>query len=144
MTVQTFDPKDLAVTVDGQLLSGFGEELISAERDNPQVDDLAGAQGDVARVMTNDKRGSVTLTLLQTSPANLILSNLWNADGVDGANIIFPFLAKDNRGSDVISAEDAWISEGPTVVYSKNVEERAWIIRCGKLDMVIGGVPDVA
>ncbi len=144
MTVQTYDPKDVAVSIDGKLITGFGEDMISAERENPQVDDLSGAQGDVARVMTNDKRGTVTITLLQTSPSNLILSDLANLDGVDGANKVFPLMIKDNRGDDIIQAEDAWISQPPRTVYNKSVEAREWTIRAGKLEMVIGGIPDVA
>lgn len=144
MTVQTYDPKDVAVSIDGRLLTGFGEDMITAERENPQVDDLSGAQGDVARVMTNDKRGTVIITLLQTSPSNLILSDLANLDGVDGANKVFPLMIKDNRGADIIQAEDAWVSQPPRTVYNKNVESREWTIRAGKLEMVLGGVPDVA
>ncbi len=144
MTVQTYDPKDIAVIVDGNVISGFGEEVVAAERENPQVDDLSGAQGDVARVMTNDKRGTITITLLMTSPSNLILSKLANLDGVDQANKVFAFQIKDNRGADIISAEDAWISQPPRTVYDKTVQTREWTIRAAKLDMVIAGIPDVA
>ena len=122
MTVQTYDPKDVFITVGGRILTGFAEEMITAERENPQVDDLAGAQGDVARVITNDKRGSITVTLLPTSPSNLILSDLVNADGVNGGNSVFPLIIKDNRGDDSLSAEDAWITNPARVVYNKNVE----------------------
>lgn len=144
MTVQTYDPKDVTVSVDGQILTGFGEEVVAAERENPQVEDLAGAQGDVARVMTNDKRGVITISLLPTSPSNLILSNLANLDGVDGANKIFPLIIKDNRGADVLQAEDAWISQPPRTVYNKNIEIREWTLRAGKLEMVIAGITEVA
>ncbi len=140
MTVQTYDPKDVAVSVDGQLLSGFGEEVVSAERENPQVDDLSGAQGDVTRVMTNDKRGTITISLLQSSPSNLILSNLANLDGVDQANKIFPVVIKDNRGADVLQAEDAWISQPPRTVYNKSVETREWTLRAARLEMVVAGI----
>ncbi len=144
MSVQTYDPKDLAVTVDGRILTGLGEEMIAAERLNPQVESVAGAQGDVARAMTNDKRGSVTIQVLATSPANLILSDIVNDDGVNGSNRIFPLLVKDNRGSDVLGAEDAWIENPPRTVYSKTIEMREWVIQCAQLDMVIGGIPTVA
>lgn len=144
MTAQTFDPKDVTVTVDGKIITGFAEEMVSAERENPQVDDLSGAQGDVARVITNDKRGIITISLLPTSPSNLILSDLMNLDGVNQANVIFPLVIKDNRGSDLISAEDAWITQPPRTVYNKSIETREWTIRAAKLDMVIAGIQPVA
>ncbi len=144
MTVQTYDPKDMAVIVDGKVLTGFGEDVVTAERENPQVDDLSGAQGDVSRVMTNDKRGVITIHLLPTSPSNLILSDLANSDGVNGANRIFPLVIKDNRGADVLQAEDAWVSQPPRVIYNKSIEVREWTLRAAKLEMVVAGVPDVA
>jgi hypothetical protein len=144
MTVQTYDPKEVAVIVNGQLLTGFSEEIVRAERDNPQVDSLSGAQGDVARVITNDKRGTITVSLLPTSPSNLILSNLANSDGVDGANTVFSFMIRDNRGDDLIQAEDAWVSQPPTVTYNKRIEAREWTFAAAKLEMFIGGIPIAA
>lgn len=144
MAVQTYDPKDIALTLDGQLLSGFAEDIVAAERENAQVDDLSGAQGDVTRVMTNDKRGTVTISLLPTSPSNLILSNLANADGVGQVNKVFPIIIKDNRGDDLLQGEDAWVSQPPRVVFNKSIETREWTIRVARLEMVVGGIPDEA
>ncbi len=149
MTIQTYDPKDINVSIDGSIITGFAEEFVSAERENPQTDDAAGAQGDVVRVITNDKRGTVTLTLWLTSPSNLVLSGLVNSDAdvagkAASEDSIFPLTIKDNRGDDVVSAENAWITGPPRIVWSKSVESREWTIRCAKLDMVVGGIAAVA
>ncbi len=146
MSVQTYDPKDISVSVDGAVITGFAEEFLTAERENPQTDDGVGAQGDVVRVITNDKRGTVTLTLLPTSPSNLVLSDLVNGDadvpgeGPDGDSV-FPLIVKDNRGDDLIGAEDAWLTGPARVVWNKTVEGREWSIRCAQLDMKVGGIP---
>lgn len=144
MTVQTYDPKEISVSVNGLLITGFAEEFLRAERENAQIDDLSGAQGDVTRVHTNDKRGTVIITLLSTSPSNLVLSDLVNSDGIDGAQSIFSLLVKDNRGDDKIQAEDAWVTQPAAIVYNKGVEGREWTIRAAKLEITPGGIPDTA
>jgi hypothetical protein len=144
MTVQTYDPKEVSVTLNNQLITGFAEDMITAERDNDQTDDMSGAQGDVQRVLTHDKRGLITLTLLPGSPSNLILSNLVNSDGVDGNQSIFPILIKDNRGDDKVQGENAWVRKPPRAVFNKGIEGREWEIRVANLEMVIGGIPETA
>ena len=144
MSVKTIDPKDYAVTADGNVITGFGDTLITAERQNPQVTSTAGAQGDVARAIVNDKRGNIVVTLLQTAPANLIFSKLMNKDGVDGGNSVFAFMDKDNRGDDNIGSEDTYITLPPRTVFSNQVEMREWTLESAKLDVKLGGIPDVA
>ncbi len=137
--VDTYDPKDIIVIAAGAIITGYAQDsFVTVERESNQVEDEAGAEGDVVRRLTNDRRGSITITLLQTSRSNLIFSALARADELSG-NGIFPVLVKDNRGNDLHIAPNSWIQKMPTTAYRAGVEGREWIIRTGNLQMVVGG-----
>ena len=140
MAAETYDPKDITASVDGNKISGFAEQMITAERESDQVVDEAGAQGDVTRVITNDRRGNITITLLPTSPSNLLLSERVNGDAANGVDRRFSILIKDQRGKDLVSASDCWIRKPPRMVWNKGVEAREWAIRAADLHITAGGV----
>lgn len=137
--IDTYDPKDIIFIVAGSIITGFGPNtIILVDREANQVEDEVGAEGDVARRITNDRRGSITATLLQTSPSNLILSGLARVDELTG-NGIFPVLCKDNRSNDLFLAPNTWIQKMPQTTYSAGIETREWVFRSGNLQMVVGG-----
>lgn len=137
--VDTIDPKDVILTVDGKIITGYSQDTyIEVDRDSNQVEDEVGAEGDVVRRITNDRRGTITITLLQTSPSNLILSALARLDEISGAGI-FAVIIKDNRGNDLHMAPNSWIQKMPRTVYRAGVEVRAWPLRTNNLQMIVGG-----
>lgn len=136
--IDTIDPKDVTVMVAGFVLEGFAEDKIVVEREANQIEDEIGTDGDVVRRVTNDKRGSFTITLLQTSRSNLVLTNLARADELSG-NGIFPVIIKDNRGNDVHLGASCWIQKIPSAAYGAAVETRAWVIRTNNLNATLGG-----
>lgn len=137
--VDTYDPKDVILVVAGAIITGYAQDtFIQVEREANQVEDEVGAEGDVVRRITNDKRGTITATLLQSSRSNLILSGLARLDELNG-NGIFPVIVKDNRGQDLHLAPNSWIQKMPTVTYRAGVEGRVWLIRTSNLQMVVGG-----
>lgn len=136
--VDTIDPKDVSVIVSGKIIGGFAEDQIAVDRESNQIEDEIGADGDVARRVTNDRRGTITITLLQTSRSNLILSGLAVADELSGS-VIFPVVIKDQRGNDVHIAANAWVQKMPRTVYRMGIESRVWTLRTNYLNMFVGG-----
>lgn len=137
--VDTYDPKDIILTVAGSIITGFAQDsFLEVDRESNQVEDEVGADGDVARRITNDKRGNITITLLQTSRSNLILSGLARIDELSG-DALFPVLIKDNRGSDLHLAPNSWVMKQPRTVYRSGIEGREWILRTNNLQMIVGG-----
>lgn len=137
--VDTIDPKDVILTVDGKIITGYGQDTyIEVDRDSNQVEDEVGAEGDVTRRITNDRRGTITISLLQTSPSNLILSTLARLDEISGDGI-FAVIIKDNRGNDLHMAPNSWIQKMPRVTYRAGVEVRVWPLRTSNLQMIVGG-----
>lgn len=136
--VDTIDPKDVTVTVAGSIIDGFAQDQIVVDRESNQVEDEIGADGDVARRITNDRRGTITITLLQTSRSNLVLSGLAVADELSGT-VTFPVVIKDQRGNDLHIAANAWIRKMPRTVYRMGVESREWQLRTNYLNMLVAG-----
>ena len=138
MSVQTYDPKEIIVSVNGQIITGFSEDVVTVSRVEDAVTDEVGADGEVIRILSNDRRGTISISLLAVSASNLVLSIIANADELGGGNVI-PILIKDNRGLDIHVGAEAWIVKQPDAVYNKSSEPRVWEFRVADLRMVLGG-----
>jgi hypothetical protein len=139
MSVKNFDPSKVRITFAGSPLNGFADgTFITATRRNPTWDMKAGADGEVARSKSNDKTGSVVLTLLQSSQSNDILSALQLTDELTG-NGVGPILIQDLNGTTLVQGETAFIEKPADVTLSKEVEAREWTILVGELNMLVGG-----
>lgn len=141
--METYDPKlytviVAAVPVDAEAYADG--EFIKLERDTDKFTDVAGTGGGVARAKQHDDRATCTLTLLQTSPMNAVLSTLANLDAnTDGGQGVGPFALKDRGGSTAHAASKCWIARMPDVTLEKGVTARQWKIRIAKLNQFEGG-----
>lgn len=138
MAIETYNPKDIDIIIAGVIMSGFSDDKVRVFRESDAWEDEAGADGEVVRYATNDKRGEIEITLQQTSSSNLVLSGLAKADELSGAGT-FPAIVKDNRGNDLHVAPTAWIKQIPEAKYSKGVNTRVWRIRTDNLTNFLGG-----
>lgn len=137
--MQTFDPKLVVLTFMGVPITGYADDtFINAERDEDAFNKNVGAQGDVARVKTNNKSGSVTIVLQQTSLSNDFLSGIAAVDENLGTGV-GPLMGKDIGGTTVMFSAAAWIRKLPATPMSKELQTREWIIDCGKLELNVGG-----
>lgn len=74
---KTYNPKDCVTTInDNYCLSGYGQSMISGARDNPLGSVTEGVQGDAVINMSAKNLGTMTVTLLATSPSNAFLMNM--------------------------------------------------------------------
>lgn len=141
--METYDPKLYTVVVAALPIDAEGYadgEFIKVERDTDGWTDVAGTGGGVARAKQHDKRATVTLTLLQTSPMNAVLSTLAVLDDEsDNGAGVGPFLLKDRGGLSVYAAAACWVARMPDVTLEKNVVARQWKIRIAKLKAFEGG-----
>lgn len=80
MSVAQYDAKNVAITVDGIYLTGFGEDtMVTAEKMEDRSTYSVGAQGDVVQNIVNNPLGEVVITLAQTSPHIAYLNDLANS-----------------------------------------------------------------
>jgi len=126
MSVRTYDPASVSVLIGGVPISGFADgTFISVERNNPKFQMVSGADGIVSRSKSNDKTGTMTLTLAQTSPSNDVLEGIAALDELSSTGIV-PVMVKDNSGRSVHFAGNAWIQQDPTAEFGKELSNREW------------------
>lgn len=99
-----------------------------------------GADGEVARSRSNDRRHKVEITLMQTSDANILLSALHQLDinAPNGSGVAALFI-KDMSGTSLHIAPEAWITKSPEVSYGPEVEMRTWELEAANMVDIVGG-----
>jgi hypothetical protein len=139
MATRTYSAKEVIATVNGVIISGFADgDSIVVEFNDDAWRDAAGNDGEVARSKVNDPRGTITLTLLQTSISNDFLNGLATVDQLTGLAQLSVQI-RDLRGTSLAFSNDAWILRTPTKTYGRDVGNTEWPIRCGNLQSSIGG-----
>lgn len=114
--------------------SGFADgEFVRMEQESDDFTDVNGTDGEVTRSKTNDRRVTITITLMQTSEGNSKLSaiNILDRRANNGAGV-GPFLLKDRSGT-AIAGGSCWIAKPPSTVYGREATAREWKLR-GILD----------
>ena len=76
MVLATYDAKDTSIVVDSTYITGLGEDMISAEKDEDFFSTSVGAQGDVVKSQINNTLGTVTIYVQPTSPQKKFLLGL--------------------------------------------------------------------
>ena len=142
MPVRTFDPKQVAVLVNGIPIRGFADgTMIAVARSNDLFEKSSGADGVVTRVKSNDLSGTIDMTLAQTSPSNDVLTGINKNDELSNTGIV-PVSITDLSGRSVYVTAFAWIRKPADAEFSKTVSNREWGFDCADLDMFSGGNPD--
>ena len=96
--LKKYDPKDIIITVGPHIVSGYADgTFVSVARQGDSFSSIAGADGEVARARSNDKRGTITLTLMQTSRTNAYLSGLVAVDEETGNGVV-PVTVRNAKG----------------------------------------------
>jgi hypothetical protein len=128
-TFKTYDPKDITVTVDGTLLSGFASDAkVSIEFDNEFFTTQVGIDGDdVIRSKNNNRTATATITLMQTSTSrDFLLGKLLKDEKDNSGN----FAISINGGPDgeSYSSEFAFIQKVPSAAWETESGTREFVI----------------
>lgn len=139
MAAKTYSPKKVSIIVAGVIITGYAEgSFISVERASDTFTKVAGADGEIGRVHSADRSGKIVLTLQQTSESNDVLSALNIADELTLTGK-FPVAVKDNNGTSLYVAGDAWIMKSANSEYAATMSTREWTIECSDLAAFVGG-----
>ena len=139
MSVKSYNAAEVSIIFAGIPLEGFADgTFVTAARNNDSFALTVGSDGEGARSKSNDKSGIVTLTLMQSSLSNDLLSAQALLDELSGDGIA-PLLIKDLSGTTLVAAETAWIRKPSDVEFSKEITTREWIIETNALDIFVGG-----
>lgn len=138
--VKTYSPDKVKIIYGVLPLTGFADgTFVSVEQMTDGVTSQAGADGEVARAMSSDKRVRITVTLQQTSSSNDVLSAAYLADQTSGGAIPLPIAISDLRGSSLVFASSAWIVKMPTAEFGKEIANREWVFETASADFNVGG-----
>jgi hypothetical protein len=139
VAVKTYSPKDISIIVAGTQITGFAEDsFLSIERSSDAFVKVVGADGEVARTASADKSGTITITLLQSSSSNDVLSALQAADEISLTGK-FPLLIKDHFGTSIHEASTAWVMKVADAEYGAELGDVEWTIECADLTSFVGG-----
>ncbi|ELG0751087.1 DUF3277 family protein [Salmonella enterica] len=98
-----------------------------------------GADGEVIHSLHADKSGTITVTLLKTSPVNKKLSLAYNAQSQSSAtwgnNVI---VIRNTASGDISTARSCAFQKQPDFNNAKEGGTVAWVFDCGKIDQLLG------
>ncbi|WP_241083109.1 phage structural protein [Achromobacter xylosoxidans] len=140
MSVKSYAPSRVKIVMGAIALSGLAEDtFVTVAEIGEGITSVAGVDGEVARAMSRDTRLRITVTLLQTSASNALLSALHQADKVTDGDGAVPVAVTDLRGKSLHASDSAWIVKSPEAGYGAKVGTREWVIETGPSINVIGG-----
>lgn len=122
--VRTYDPRDVAVIVDGRIITGVADgTFVSAEKEEDQWEPYVGAQGEVARARNAHPIGTISVTVEHTSPSNAHLAQL------AGSSRLFPARVVDRQNNNVsIGGSACWVQKPGSMEFGGEVSEIEWVI----------------
>ena len=131
--VATYDPTEVIINFGGNIIDGYAEgtfvEITGGDADGFQRQ--VGADGEVARRFSADNTHTITITLMQSSLCNNILSSIRDEDKQTRKNIQ-PLTITDRNGETVVFWPEAWIHGDPPWAYAKEFTDRVWVIDTGQ------------
>ena len=106
---------------------------------------LIGADGSAMHTLVADNSGTITLTLLRTSPVNRLLQNLYNLQSKSsaswGRNTI---TIRDIARGDTVTCQEVAFAKAPDKVFAQEGGTLQWTFHAGKIESQIGsGTPEI-
>ena len=144
--VKVYDAGQVSLSVfDTTIDSGFSDgDFVEVEYKTKQYSSKVGADGEVTRVRSLDRRATAKITLMQTSLGNNLLSQMLNAGLLDpNGNDIGTFQVRDRSGTALAHGDKAWVEAFPTFKRGAEAGTVEWTLEIAQLDMQIEGNPSV-
>ena len=143
MAVRTFDPSDMRITWGGVPISGYAPEFLSAAHDLPTFRLVQGIDGRTTRIRNKLTGGRISVTLSMGSRSNADLSAALLLDQETGLGSL-PFVAHDEKYTNLIFAPFAFIETFPPLDYSNEAVDRTWVFATPNLIMYCGGLKNAS
>jgi hypothetical protein len=135
----TYDPKSVILVVGGVPISGYADgTFVEVAREVDTFSKKTGADGYTTRIKSNNTSGTVTITLMQTSPSNDVLSGFAALDQLSNAGVV-PVMVKDSSGTSINVSAQGWIRKVPDQAFGAEINTREWAIDCAELLVFVGG-----
>lgn len=141
MTTRVYDSNQVQIAFSGVPVQGYADgDFLTITKESDAFSSVVGTDGEVSRSKTNDRRATVEIILMSTSPTNDILSAIHVADiNAPGGAGVGSFLVTDLGGTSLYAAGNAWIKRSPDVTYGREPNERTWTLEVDVLQDFTGG-----
>ncbi len=134
-----YDPRRVIGSFRGIPFLGVKDgTFIEAERLEEAFAMDVGSVGDVCRVQNLNRTGRVTVTLMQSSPSNDLLSQVAQLDELSQTGF-GPILVRDLNGNAVVEAPISWIVKIPKLERADQAMGVQWVFDCHEFVTFIGG-----
>jgi hypothetical protein len=138
MALKSYIPSRVSVVVGSVTLEGLAEDsFVDAERKTDAFTSSVSNEGKVTRIKSSDRRGTIKVSLQGSSDSNDYLSSLAVTDDLTNVTT-FPVIVKDNNGTDLATAPEAWITKIPSLKKGKDLGKVEWTFECAELIIFIG------
>lgn len=127
MTVTTYDPSAVYLTIGEEIVVGWNTIAIS--RDSFPILTVKGIRGKHTRTLSYDTSATVRVSLPSGSEWNSIFSSLVTADINNGTSRC-ELMLKDTGGTSLFKSTEAFVTNYADVVFDDSLSERMWIIQC--------------
>lgn len=143
----TYSFKDVDATLDAPSAStplGYGagvtDEGISIDMDSDRNTMLIGADGSGMHSLHVDRSGKVTVRLLQTSPINSVLQELYDEQTSQGASAWGQntITVRNVQSGDITTAVQCAFKKKPSLNYRKDGTMLEWVFDSVAIDTVLG------
>lgn len=125
--LKTYNLMHCIVLVGGLPVSGFSDgDAVTVEFESDIWSEVVGADGEVTRSATNDRRASITFHLKDTSSLNPYFRAKVLAARNAGMGDVFPVMIKDlNLGEKLVSPQ-TWVKSDPGMTKARESSDREW------------------
>lgn len=139
--LKVYDPSEVLVQFGAITVEGYADgTFVVIEDDEDAYSMQVGTDGEAVRSKSNNRGATITITLLQSSSSNDLLSAQHNLDRLSsGGKGIAPLLIKDNNGLAIYTAETAWIQKRPSAEFAREATSREWVLRTNNLIPIDAG-----
>jgi hypothetical protein len=132
--VGTYDPKKVIITLGGVPIGGYADgTFVQVDPNSETWTRKVGADGEVARALSNDNTHTIQITLMQTSLSNIYLRTVMNADKLTGLGMLPLNIIDLSLGSpEEHFWPQAWVSTDPSTGRAKETTDVQWTIHTGQ------------
>ena len=139
----TATPSGRALMIGTHRVRGFAKGASMSVTYNADTNAVnMGLDGEGYYVQQDDDSATITVTLLESSESNDVLSALFLTDKNSAGGLVVPVLIRDTTqgGRTIAAAATAKISKLPDVGWSETGETRVWTIITTKMISFVGGI----
>lgn len=138
MALHDYNFAHCAILVDGLPVEGFnGDDGVEIAYESDVWTSEAGADGEVVRSATNDRRATITFHLNETSALNAFFRAKVLVGRTAGIGDTFSFFLKDLHTGETVTAPQCWVQTDPGVSKARAAGARDWV--CMGADVTITG-----